>query len=206
MCARFIVDDDDFDINEIIEAAKKNLNFNKTEATQAVWQQSGRIEVFPGSYAPVIAADDNVRFMLWGFPNLMPGKQPLINARSETAAVKKTFSEAMEFRRCIIPASGFFEWKNVGKKKKEKYEFTLPEKKVIYMAGIYSSDNKFSILTRDASPSVAEIHDRMPVILPKALTGVWLNESADVIRDALTEVHSQHVTDGSSALAQMSMF
>jgi len=211
MCARYLIDDEAFDINEIISAAERNiretgLGAGASEETDPVWQKTGSVEVFPGTYAPVINANHDARFMLWGFPSLMQGKQPHINARSETAAVKKTFCESMHSRRCLVPASGFYEWKNIGKKHKEKYEITLPNRVSMYMAGIYSEEGRFAILTRAASPSVASIHDRMPVILPKTLGEVWLNESHDVFMEALTEMHLRHIPRESTPPQQMTLF
>jgi len=217
MCARYLVDDEAFDINEIISAAERNIRDNGQSAagvenTDPVWQghksgsESGCVDVFPGTYAPVLDANNNAHFMLWGFPSLMHGKQPHINARSETAAVKKTFSESMHSRRCLVPASGFYEWKALGKKHKEKYEITLPNRSSMYMAGIYSEDGRFAILTREASPSVAQIHDRMPVILPKALGEVWLCESHDVFMEALTEMQLRHIPRERPVSPQLSLF
>ena len=54
------------------------------------------------------------------------------------------------------------------------------------MAGIYTIDGKFAILTRDAAPSMTVIHDRMPVILPKSLIQAWLKDSPEVIAQAVT--------------------
>ena len=211
MCARYLIDDEAFDINEIISAAERNiretdLSAGETGEKDPVWQNSGSVEVFPGTYAPVINANFDACFMLWGFPSLMQGKQPHINARSETAAVKKTFGESMHSRRCLVPASGFYEWKTLGKKHKEKYEITLPDRVSMYMAGIYSEDGRFAILTRNASPSVAPIHDRMPVILPKTLGEVWLSESHDVFMEALTEMHLKHIPREGTKSQQMSLF
>jgi len=246
MCGRYLIDDEAFDIQEIIAAAERNAHIfgaavgagvsaatgNATSTCNAagvnnvtsvsntsavsnatdygidspVWPTFRSGEIFPGNVAPVLAAEREARFMLWGFPNLMPGKRPLINARSETAAVKRTFSDAMASRRCLVPASGYYEWKTIGKKHKEKYEFTLPDRETMYMAGIYSREGQFAILTRAASPSTSKIHDRMPVILPKILSDVWLSESADVILEALTELQSRHIPGKNEKAVQMSMF
>jgi len=208
MCGRFLLIDEAFDIRDIIAAAEKNSKLSQAglsaspsglaanRADQAVSRagltfRSG--EIFPGSIAPVIDAFHEARFMLWGFPSPIAGKPPLINARSESATEKRTFRDSMESRRCLVPASGYYEWKAVGKKQKEKYEFTLPDGTSMYMAGIYTKDDKFAILTRAASPSVIDVHDRMPVILSKSFGEVWLSESPDVINEALTEVYSRHI-------------
>jgi putative SOS response-associated peptidase YedK len=58
----------------------------------------------------------------------------------------------------------------------------------MYMAGIYSEGGRFAVLTREASPSIIDIHDRMPVILPKSIIDVWLNESPEVMSEALSDL------------------
>ena len=228
MCGRYLIDDEAFDLREIIAAAERNAHVFNAASTAVnaaamngaaatgnttgyafdnpVWPAFRSGEIFPGNVAPVLDAEREARFMLWGFPSPITGKRPLINARSETAAVKRTFSDAMASRRCLVPASGYYEWKTLSKKHKEKYEFTLPDRETMYMAGIYTRANQFAILTRAASPSTGDIHDRMPVILPKTLGDVWLSESPDVILDALTELQSRHIPGKNEKAAQMSMF
>jgi len=205
MCGRYLIDDEAFDLREILEAAEKNIQSMNVETASPVWQKTGSIEVFPGTYAPVIDANHEAVFMLWGFPNIMTGNQPHINARSETASVKRTFSGAMASRRCLVPASGYYEWKATGKRYKDKYEFKLPENTTMYMAGIYSQDGRYAILTRAASPTIAEVHDRMPVILPEPYHNIWLNETPEVINEALTELHHQ-LAPGVNQPQQLSMF
>jgi len=224
MCARYLVDDEAFDINEIINAAERNIRETGAVVHEGLHGDGSIVtsehraagsyvagsfrygEIFPGTYAPVIDASQSATFMLWGFPSLMHGKQPHINARSETAGEKRTFNESMRSRRCLVPASGFYEWKTMSNKQKEKYEITLPDRASMYMAGIYSDDGRFAILTRAASPSVAGIHDRMPVILPEDLSEVWLSESPDLLEEAITEVILQHIPKVIKEPSQMSLF
>jgi putative SOS response-associated peptidase YedK len=56
------------------------------------------------------------------------------------------------------------------------------------MAGIFTKDNRFAILTREAVPEFYSIHNRMPVIIPNHLKDIWLNESAEVLHDSLTKL------------------
>jgi putative SOS response-associated peptidase YedK len=157
-------------------------------AATAPWKGG---EVCPGDVAPVLTAGGAARFMTWGFPSLY-GKQPHINARSETAAGAITFRDAWLNRRCLVPATCYFEWKHpgakTGKKQREKYAFRLPDSPLLYMAGIYTTGGMFAILTRAASHGISEIHDRMPVIIPKALATFWLEESPQVVAKAVTEL------------------
>jgi len=179
MCGRYYTDIEDTELREIITAAENNVIGHE----QPVFKGG---EVFPGTVAPVLAKSGAV-FMKWGFPDYT-GKRPHINARSETAETARTFRQAWAERRCLIPASGYFEWKTLDAKHKEKYSFSLTGTGLMYIAGIYSGDGRFAILTRAAAPALSEIHDRMPVIIPKPLTDVWLRESPEVYKEALTDL------------------
>ena len=162
-------------------------------------------EIFPGSIAPVITANE-VCFMKWGFPGLNPNRPPHINARSETAAASKTFSSALAASRCIIPASGYYEWVTPDKKHKQKFKFMLSDGSPMYMAGVYSDDGRFAVLTREAAPAILEIHDRMPVILPKSHIEKWLRESPDALNEALTDLHFIPVPTSDKQPKQASLF
>jgi putative SOS response-associated peptidase YedK len=182
MCGRYLCNIDKKDLRDILEA----IEGNNPEQTMSVSFLGG--EIFPGNSVPVITAQET-RFMIWGYPSLAEKRHPHINARSETAATKRTFSAAMIARRCLIPASCYYEWKSLSsKKQKEKYEFKLPDAEIMYMAGIYSIDYRFAILTREATPSIAEIHNRMPVIIPKSHIEMWLRGSDDVLQEAITDL------------------
>ena len=88
----------------------------------------------------------------------------MINARGETAAEKKTFSESLRERRVILPATGFYEWSS----DKTKYLFSVGASTVFYLCGLYKivdGKYRFVILTRAANESMIEIHERMPVIV-----------------------------------------
>lgn len=123
-------------------------------------------EIFPGDTAPgIVEAKGKIVPIpaMFGFPGFQNNKL-LINARAETAAEKRTFSDSLRDRRIILPATGFYEWD----KDKVKYLFTVDSLPVIYLCGIYKMvDGKarFVILTRAANESMAETHDRMPIIV-----------------------------------------
>jgi len=116
--------------------------------------------------------------MVWGYPNFR-GKGVIINARSETAQEKKLFGAALKRRRCVIPSTGFYEWDA----EKKKYLFNMPDSPMLYMAGIYDQfdgENRFVILTTEAEGAMAEIHKRMPVIIPKNRIRDWLCDSEKI--------------------------
>ncbi len=111
-----------------------------------------------------------------------------INAKAETAFEKPSFRHCMKSKRCLIPSTGFFEWRSF-KSKKYPYFITLTGAGVFSMAGIWDSwaDKQtgeilstYSILTVAANPFMAKIHNvkkRMPVILPAEKEKRWLDES-----------------------------
>ena len=183
MCGRYLIEIDEKELREILSTAEISAD-DRLDKLSFTFEGG---EIFPSNTAPVITAE-GVRFMTWGFPSISESLNPHINARSETASTSKTFGEAFDARRCVVPASAYFEWKQTGKKRKVKYEFTLPKRTPLYMAGIYTIDGQFAILTRDAAPAITEVHDRMPVILPKSLIKVWLNDSPEVINQALIDL------------------
>src|SRR5271165_3736065 len=96
----------------------------------------------------------------------------MINARSETAGTKPAFRDALQSRRCLIPADGFYEWQRVGKTK-QPYCFEVGNAQMFVFAGIWDrwkdpSGNWMktcSILTTTPNAVTSAVHDRMPVIL-----------------------------------------
>lgn len=138
-------------------------------------------DVFPGSRALVLK-EGTESFeaveMTWGFPN-PKGKGLLINARAESALQKPTFSDSILKRRCIIPASRFYEWDQ----SKTKVTFYREKKDMLYFAGFYRSfekEDRFIILTTAANDSMKQTHDRMPVILEKDEILPWIREEKEI--------------------------
>jgi len=139
-------------------------------------------EIFPSNIIPVIievqGSEQAAVPMKWGFPRF-DSKGLIINARSETAAIKPTFRQSAKNMRCIIPVSYYFEWQS---KEKEKIKYSLRPSNgsLAYIAGLYKIDSHsggqvFTVLTRQADDKISFIHDRMPVILPKQLIYEWLS-------------------------------
>jgi putative SOS response-associated peptidase YedK len=119
---------------------------------------------------------------VWGFISSMPGRGPLFNARGETVHQLPTFKESFRFRRCLVPASGFYEWRP---RDRQPYYFERKDGNPMAFAGIWepgiSGHPHATIITTTPNTEMAEIHDRMPVILEsdrwkKWLTGVSLND------------------------------
>ena len=140
-------------------------------------------EIGPGDTAPALIGREGRVVAVpatFGWPGF-DGGRPLINARAETAAVKPTFAESFAERRIILPATGFFEWGNPEDGPKVKYLFSPGEDPVMYLCGLYrvvEGQLRFVILTREANGSVAEVHDRMPVIVGEGAVRAYLTDEA----------------------------
>ena len=122
----------------------------------------------------------------WGFPGFDKGKL-LINARAESVKDRPTFRGSFEQGRCVLPAAGFYEWD----RSKEKVTFTVPDRPILYLAGIwrpYGPEKRFVILTREANASMAPVHDRMPLILTREEVAPWVSECAEAERLLVKEL------------------
>jgi len=110
----------------------------------------------------------------------------LINARAETVHEKPVFREAFKERRCLIPATGFYEWKNEGNRQ-QPYFIKMKSSALFAMAGIWESwqsteggtIESCAIITTEANTIVGKIHDRMPAIFPENSYGLWLSKTGD---------------------------
>ncbi|MEO3998653.1 SOS response-associated peptidase [Mesorhizobium sp. CAU 1732] len=123
----------------------------------------------------------------WGFiPGWAkdPSQMPLmINARSETASEKASFRNAMRHRRALIPASGFYEWKRFGKRQSQAYWVRPRDGRPVAFGALMetwsepggSEIDTAAILTTDANPEFASIHDRMPVVIKPENYERWLD-------------------------------
>lgn len=137
--------------------------------------ESGKLELVP---------------MRWGFlPRwATPEKnlRPQINARAEEAAEKPMFRASMKDRRCLVPATGFYEWKDAGGGKKVPYHIHLGGKPFL-MAALWDDgagteaerEASYAILTTRANAAVEPLHDRMPVIIPLEKKDAWLDDPDD---------------------------
>jgi putative SOS response-associated peptidase YedK len=108
-----------------------------------------------------------------------------INARGETVATNNVFRDAFQRRRCLVPADGFYEWQKAGGKT-QPYAIVPEEGAIFAFAGLWerwknpadgSVLRSFTIVTGLPNPLTRPIHERMPVILPKAVWPLWLGET-----------------------------
>ncbi len=116
----------------------------------------------------------------------------LINARGETLAEKPSFKHSFSSRRCLIVANGFYEWKRDGKEKIPMY-ITFKDNRLFAFAGLWetfqsegSALHTCTIITTPPNELVEEVHDRMPVILPKEKEHLWLDRSLNDVNKLQT--------------------
>jgi putative SOS response-associated peptidase YedK len=117
-----------------------------------------------------------------------------INARAETVASKPAFRDAFMSRRCLLPADGFFEWRRSGKEK-QPFHFGMQDDSLFAFAGLWDRwkdptgtvIESCTILTAIPNSLLAEVHDRMPVILRQETYDLWLDPGFKDVK-ALAEV------------------
>jgi len=148
------------------------ISYFEVSDARAAWKPS--FNVAPSTLVPVVRLQDDGRRELvelnWG---LVPAwvkedskHSPMINARAETVATKPSYRNAFKSRRCIVPASGYFEWKKLPDGKKQPYYFQRRDGRMIAFAGIWEGQT-VATLTTEPNAEAAAVHDRMPVILEK---------------------------------------
>lgn len=126
--------------------------------------------------------------MRWGFVpqwyKTVSDGPLLINARAETVAEKPAFREACRTRRCLIPATGFYEWAKGKDDARLPWYFTRTDSEPVVFAGIWQQWDRgdapvssCAIVTTAASEAVSEIHHRMPVVLAPQDWALWLGEA-----------------------------
>jgi putative SOS response-associated peptidase YedK len=149
-----------------------------------------RYNIAPTQPVPVLRQDQSgkrwVSVVRWGLiPSWAIDRNigaRMINARAETANRKPSFREPLQKRRCLVPADGFYEWLRAGKMK-QPYCFEVGDSEIFAFAGLWDSwrdpDGKTvetcTILTTTPNALLADVHDRMPVILPHELHAPWLD-------------------------------
>lgn len=143
-----------------------------------------RYNIAPGQKVPSIFqhSSDTITEAMWGWDvPWMKTSRGIINARSETAPKKRTFTSAFREQRCIIPSQGFYEWKPTGAKK-QPYLFSLRDEALFGFAGLYQENEdgaRVLILTCEPNTLVSDVHDRMPVMLREEDESVWLDPDTD---------------------------
>lgn len=134
-----------------------------------------RFNVAPGDDVLTVGRDGG-RLLRWGF--LKDSAYSTINARAETLAQRSTWRGALADGRCLIVADGFFEWQQrAGGNglRKQPFWITRADRAPFAFAGLASPWGTCAIVTTTATPLLADLHDRMPVILDPAREARWLD-------------------------------
>lgn len=158
--------------------------------------------VAPTQVMPIIRPAGNGRELVMAGWGLIPfwlkpdqlGKQPYstINARSDRIQTAPTYREPFKKRRCLVPATGWYEWQKVSAKVKRPFHFQSQAKPFAF-GGVYdvwnadgkSSITSFSIVTTAAAPSTAAYHDRMPLVLEESQFENWMRLPAEAAAEMM---------------------
>ena len=159
-----------------------------------------RYNIAPSAWVPVIRqAPDGGRvtdLLRWGLiPNWSKDESigvKLNNARGETVSEKPSFRSAYQKRRCIVPASGYYEWQEIPGERKQPWYIHLKSDEPMAMGGLWESWKNpagelirtFCVVTTGPNAVMAPIHDRMPVILQRDDWPAWLSPEGDGARVA----------------------
>jgi putative SOS response-associated peptidase YedK len=163
-----------------------------------------RFNIAPGQHVAAVTTtregEPRGDVLLWGLvPHWADSPKvgwKMINARAETVAERPAFREAFARRRCLIPADGFFEWQRRVHAGKLPWWITRADHAPFAFAGLWATWRAApdveplrtcTIITTQASASLREVHDRMPVILPPEAEAAWLEPQtpADELRGLL---------------------
>jgi putative SOS response-associated peptidase YedK len=195
MCGRYTLTRHE-KIAEDLEAALDE------SATRDEWWKP-RFNVAPTQPAPVVIVrhgERTIEMMRWGLVPFWAGHDgktaPLmINARVESLNAKQFFRDALERKRCLVPADGFFEWishkakdRSAGKRQPPQPFYFHPRSAELFaFAGLWArtrtdsgaEQHSFTIITAKANDLVRPIHDRMPIVLDPSAYAAWLDPAVD---------------------------
>jgi putative SOS response-associated peptidase YedK len=170
MCGRFTLTAGD------LAALARSWAADVDAAIAAGWRP--RYNVAPGDPHLILRASGGARRMeRAAFGLAAPSGALLVNARVETAAARPAFRDAWRARRGAVPADGFLEWEGPAAARRPSL-FHLPGGAPLLLAALWGEAPGgglgFAILTTEANAVVRRLHDRMPLVVPPALLGAWL--------------------------------
>jgi putative SOS response-associated peptidase YedK len=179
MCGRFVIDLTWSELVVLVRAVLSGPALNDLP----------RYNVAPTQQVPVVRPGDGGRELTSARWGLVPwwAKEDtggrLINARAETLHSKASFRDAFQERRCLLPASGFYEWRREGKKRLPHY-FSPKDGAPLALAGLWDRNRRLdvvscTIVTVPANDDVAALHDRMPLSLPLQAWDTWLRAPSE---------------------------
>ena len=168
MCGRFTLD-------------TSKVSFKEFGVTRIHYRPPARFNIAPTTGIAVVRQEENERELVemrWGLvPSWAKPESKLalmINARAETLATKPAFRSAFKARRCIVPATGYYEWRKLPDGTKQPHYFTWKDKRPLAFAAIWEGETVATITT-DPNAEAAQVHDRMPVILNEAQYERWMS-------------------------------
>ena len=192
MCGRFTIKftieeaNKEFKVKKIIEKFAPSYNVAPSQKIPVIYNENGivALDAYKWGLIPHWAKEPNTGYKM-------------INARIETIAEKHTYNKELQEGRCLIPASGFFEWKKVKDSKTPMY-IHLKNREIFAFAGISSKwkapDGTIlktcSIITTPPNAFTAKIHDRMPAILPKETETEWINPEIQDKKEILAMINT----------------
>ena len=181
MCAtyRIFTDEENEEIRRIIEEVSRKT---ASEKIPAMFEKDS----YPGGLAPIRRTEDGLVPATWGFP--MKGSRSVVfNARGETLPEKYMFKYRLSEGRCLIPATGFYEWDKRDERKKIRLLIrpVKPSKSgLFYLAGLWKDCGApqpcFTMVTTAPNDQICPIHNRMPAILPPGEEEAWLDPRAEL--------------------------
>jgi putative SOS response-associated peptidase YedK len=169
------------------------------DIVRAVPQFAPRYNIAPTQqilYIPPAPDGRECKVGPWGIRPVWKPTVPLINARSETAFESRTFAKLLKTQRCIVPVSGFYEWKTEGKAKRP-FHIWLKSGEPMAFAAFHDADGAVCTMTTGPNAEMATIHDRMPVILPRDAWTLYLDPAVtdpEAIRPLLVPLPAGSLT------------
>lgn len=191
MCGRYV-----------LKATIQDLQQNYEALPDELFTVEPNYNVAPSQNMPVVVQKEGVRILdkyRWGlipfWAESIKTGYSMINARAESLSTKKSFSRPFSSQRCIVPASGFYEWKKAGSSKVPHF-ITSKQSPLFHFAGLYEqwkdeSDqtvNSYTIITTTANKPMSELHNRMPAMLLPNEFDTWLdpsNSDINMLQDLL---------------------
>ena len=180
-----------------LEISKENMSFVSNIDS---FEYKTNYNISPQSTVPAIINNELVN-TIWGyFPGWLKEQdnpRPLFNSRYESLLEKKTFTSAFRNNRCLIPLSGWYEWRTENELR-QPYFFYNKENLQIFTAGLFwrrsNGDIETSIITREAVPPLDTIHNRSPLILNTSQIESWLSDKeVDLIYDDIKNVNYEDI-------------
>lgn len=137
-----------------------------------------RYNIAPSQPLPVIREPHHLELVHWGLPNV--GHARGVNVRAETVARAPRYRDSFRSRRCLVIVDGFFEWKRIDGKRKQPFLVHREDGQPFALAGIWDrsdAGDTCAVITGDAKGTVAELHNRMPIVIPPDAYDRWLDHA-----------------------------